>query len=57
MDQQADDLLLACLVNTNNTLNHHSYHKAIVTVVNIQCDNVTSSETNHTSDRASHKVD
>lgn len=43
VNQQADDLLVACLVDTENTLNHHSDHKAVVTVINVNCDDGPSS--------------
>ena len=57
LNQQEDDCLVACLVYTDDTLNHHLDHKAIVTVVNIKCDDRPPSEKDVTSDRAWHKVD
>lgn len=57
MNQQAEDRLIECLVDTDDVLNHHSDHKALVTVVNIKCDDRPVPETYLTSDRAWHKVD
>lgn len=41
VNQQAIDLLVACLVDTDDTYNHHSDHQAIVTVINVKCDDTT----------------
>lgn len=57
MNQQAEDRLIECLVDTDDVLNHHSDHKALVTVGNIKCDNRPVPETYLTSDTAWHKVD
>lgn len=57
VNQRADDLLVACPVDTNNNFNHHSDHQALVTGVRINHDNVATSETNHTSQHNWHKFD
>lgn len=55
-NQQADDLLVACLVDAEESLSHHSHHKAIVTVISKKCDDVKSTETNPLSTHAWHKT-
>lgn len=57
MNYQADELIVVCLVDAKDTINHHSDHKDIVTVININSDDVICPETNNTSDRSWHKVD
>lgn len=57
VNQQANYLLVVCLVDTEDTLNHHSDHKAVVTVINVKCDHGPNSEIDHASERAWHKVD
>lgn len=45
VNQQANDLLVACLEDNEDSLNHHSNQKVIVTVVNINWNDVAESET------------
>lgn len=57
VNQQADDILVACLVDESDDLNHHSDHQALVTVVNLNCDDGALSEMDPSSDKAWHRVD
>lgn len=56
VNQQADDILIACVVNSDHDLNHHSDHHALVTFVSINCDNGGSSGKDHSSDKACYRV-
>lgn len=55
VNQQADDILVACLVDENNLLNHHSDHRAMVTVINVKSDAAPTLETDHSSARNWHE--
>lgn len=57
LNQQADEMLVACLVDSDDNLNHHSNHKAVVIVVSIKCDNECSSRENLNLEQACHKTD
>lgn len=57
VNQQADDSIVACVVYENNVLNHHSDHRAMVTVISIKRDTASAPETLHPSEKNWHKVD
>lgn len=56
VNQQAKDLLIACLVESTNIFNHDSDHQALVTVVNIKHDDMTSPENHLTPRKNWHKA-
>lgn len=56
INQQADDLLIACAVDVEGLLNHHSDHLALVTVVRVKSDVVTDPGSGAPLDKAWHKA-
>lgn len=56
VNQQADDNLVACLVDVDDDLNHHSDHHALITVVSLKRDESPDTETVPSSDKAWHKA-
>lgn len=57
LNQQADDILIACLVDVEEDLNHHSDHRALVTVVSINCNDGAPPGTDPSPEKAWHRVD
>lgn len=57
VNQQADDALMACLVDANNNLDHHSDHHTLVTVVNVNRDDEFDRGMDPSPEKAWHKVD
>lgn len=57
VNKQAEKAIVVCLVDENNVFNHHSDHKAMVTVISLKCDTAPASETDHSSGKNWHKVD
>ena len=57
VNQQADDLLIACLVDEDDLYNHHLDHRAMVTVIKTKCDTVTAHEKSNPSVKNWHKLD
>lgn len=57
MNQQADDLLIACRVDSGDNLNHRSDHLAIVTVLTVNREDRTGAAEDQPSAKAWHKVD
>lgn len=56
VNQQADNILIACLVDIRNHLNHHSDYHTLFTVVRIECDNLTRSGMLPPLEKAWHKA-
>lgn len=56
VNQQADDLLIACMVDSGDTLNHHSDHLAVVTVLTINCEDVLDDAGDQPKAKAWHKA-
>lgn len=57
VNQQVKDILIACLVDTEDHLHHHSDHHALVTVVSLKCDDALDPGTVPSPERAWYKVD
>lgn len=51
VNQQADDLLIACLVNKEDMYNHHSDHRAMITVIKSKSDDGDSPEMTYASEK------
>lgn len=56
VNQQIDNLLIACMVDVEDNLSHHSDHHALVTVVSLNCDDGPPPETVPPSEKAWHKA-
>lgn len=57
VNQQADDLLIACAVDAEGHHNHHSDHLALVTVVRVKSDDVTDPRAGAPMEKAWYKAD
>lgn len=57
VNQQADDVIVACVVDEDDVLNHHSDHRALVTVISVKCDTALILERSHPSEKNWHKAD
>lgn len=57
VNQQVDDILVACMVDSDDHINHHSDHHALVTVVSLICDDVTDPGTDPSPVKAWYKAD
>lgn len=57
VNQQANEALVACLVDAKNEFNHHSDHHALVTVVGLNCDDELCPGMDPSPEKAWHKVD
>lgn len=49
--------MIACLVDVDNNLNHHSDHRALVTVISLKCDDGCDTGTDPSPEKAWHKAD
>lgn len=56
LNQPADNLLVACLVDSEDTLNHHLDYKAIITFINKKRDDGCDTEMDNSSYCAWHKA-
>lgn len=54
VNRKGNDLMVACLVDGNNTCNHHFYHQARLTVVSLKYDAVATSGMAHPSQKNWH---
>lgn len=57
VNRQADDLLVACVVDTDGQNSHHSDHLALVTVIRVKRDHATAPRAGSKVDKAWHRVD
>lgn len=57
LNQQEDDILVACIVDAGENLNHHSYHLSLATIVSVKCDDTTHPQMDRTSGEACRKIE
>lgn len=57
VNQQAADILIACLIDTKDNLNHYSDHHALFTAVSIKCDDLVDPGMAPSPEKDWHKVD